>query len=707
MRLLNTLLTPGVLLCGIAQASTVPQVVLHNSLQSSNEHNLISSELMLPLSADGQRLYYGLVSGVLGDNDSQQLGLGIGMRQRIADAVAGGYLIWDYQNGAHGSQFQQLTAGAEWQGQRWQLYGNIYLPFSRDAERLSNSSRTRHDNRVAVRDGELQMAREQWQLDRQFSAESLAGADLEAGYRIPLNRPGLDWQMFAGALYRSGRATGDFNGGWVGSRLMATDLSFLPAGSQAGIELQARYDQHNHDDYRALLTLSVPFGGTQASGDISGTAFFAPVRRQHGIEVERFSSHSSARLVDSQWEALSVAETGQSLAGLSVARADQQQSLQAAVDSGAELILVDGQHALDDTLALNQPGQWLLGAGTELVGETSGQRVVAGQPGQISAAVEGRPVVNITADNVRVSQLTISNEAEALASTGVMVEEADNVLLENLKVNTVAHAGFGVVQYGGSGMLRDSQVQTGGRAAHGVFAMADGALDVTGRYDFNADFDNSEDGSVSLTGTIQADYIDSDGDRISTVLAQNIDDYQPSQVAVLPAGMEIDGETLDAPALLINGGAITAETLLEFAHARHLYPQANSLIFGGVEGSADDVLNLELGRAVHDAGFATHLVSDGVIASGAVDLFLAGVERSAGDQQAARFGVHSWGSFDSDEPTGSELPRNHPAHQAMLSYFNDVQINPDFYWFTLEAAPFDEIHWMTAAEISQWNMLTR
>ncbi|CAA0109576.1 Uncharacterised protein [BD1-7 clade bacterium] len=55
------------------------------------------------------------------------------------------------------------------------------------------------------------------------------------------------------------------------------------------------------------------------------------------------------------------------------------------------------------------------------------------------------------------------------------------------------------------------------------------------------------------------------------------------------------------------------------------------LVLLNVEGSADDNFNVYIGRLVRQAKLATHLPSNSVIASGGVDLFAAGVTRTAED----------------------------------------------------------------------------
>ena len=132
------------------------------------------------------------------------------------------------------------------------------------------------------------------------------------------------------------------------------------------------------------------------------------------------------------------------------------------------------------------------------------------------------------------------------------------------------------------------------------------------------------------------------------------------------------------------------------------FPQVDALILEEIPGSMDDAANLRAAYLVREYGFDTHVMAYSAIDSGAVDLFLAGVERTG--EPGAIFGVHSW-SDGVDH--GRDLPRDHPAHRSYLDYFAAMGIDPDFYWFTLNAAPFDGIHEMTPAELQRFGFFTR
>lgn len=130
-----------------------------------------------------------------------------------------------------------------------------------------------------------------------------------------------------------------------------------------------------------------------------------------------------------------------------------------------------------------------------------------------------------------------------------------------------------------------------------------------------------------------------------------------------------------------------------------------TIVMVEVPGSADDEANLKAARMVRKAGLNTHIPADGVIASGGVDFYLAGNMRTM--DRGAKFGVHSWGGADDDgnELVAAEVPVDHKMHKLYLSYYREIGISDDFYWYTLKAAPAESIHWMTPAEIKKYRIL--
>ena len=144
-------------------------------------------------------------------------------------------------------------------------------------------------------------------------------------------------------------------------------------------------------------------------------------------------------------------------------------------------------------------------------------------------------------------------------------------------------------------------------------------------------------------------------------------------------------------------GELNSQTPDKVKAAIEENPQVDTVVLTAMPGSLDDESTFPLARWLRERNLNTHLLSDSVIASGAVDLYLAGVNRTM--EEGAQLGVHSW-SDGSNEAT--DFPREHEAHRFNADYINDMLGSEDFYWFTIDAAPADGLHWMESAEIERY-----
>ena len=148
-------------------------------------------------------------------------------------------------------------------------------------------------------------------------------------------------------------------------------------------------------------------------------------------------------------------------------------------------------------------------------------------------------------------------------------------------------------------------------------------------------------------------------------------------------------------------GVIDDTTIDAFEDALDEHPDVRILVLAFVEGSVDDDSNLELARIVREEGFTTNVPSNSLVASGGTDLFLAGVKREL--ESGACVGVHSWSD---GRNAATAFPRDSEEHSKYLEYYEEMSIPTDFYWFTIEAAPADGMHWMNKAEASKYRLAT-
>ena len=132
-------------------------------------------------------------------------------------------------------------------------------------------------------------------------------------------------------------------------------------------------------------------------------------------------------------------------------------------------------------------------------------------------------------------------------------------------------------------------------------------------------------------------------------------------------------------------------------------PDLETLVLGYMPGTSDADMNLRIARDIRRRGMHTHLTKRSYIASGAVDLFLAGTKRTM--ECGARIGVHSWSSYD-----GTYYPAvigRDPRQKTHEKFLSEMGIDQAFYVFTREAAPPQDIYLLKPADIERFGLLTQ
>ena len=136
------------------------------------------------------------------------------------------------------------------------------------------------------------------------------------------------------------------------------------------------------------------------------------------------------------------------------------------------------------------------------------------------------------------------------------------------------------------------------------------------------------------------------------------------------------------------------------------YPEIESITFSDFcPGSRNDEQLYIAARKLRSNGIATILTSESIIESGAVDLFIAGINRQT--EIGAKIGVHSWSMGSQD---ANDFPSDDEEHLMYLDYygemFEDSDLGEEFYWFTIESASSSNIHYMTMEEINYFQLAT-
>ncbi|QUM81798.1 hypothetical protein HWV01_16650 [Moritella sp. 5] len=163
--------------------------------------------------------------------------------------------------------------------------------------------------------------------------------------------------------------------------------------------------------------------------------------------------------------------------------------------------------------------------------------------------------------------------------------------------------------------------------------------------------------------------------------------------------------------LVINGTKATLSGTLGTSTYIQIQDMINTtsvdtLILSDISGSINDAINMHTGRLIRKAGLTTLIPKDGNVNSGGVDLFAAGVERVY--QNGGKVGVHSW-CCTADGKDAGQLSKDDKAHGAQLTYFREMlgaKKGPEFYFFTINAAPANKIHLMSVAEMVKYTLTT-
>jgi hypothetical protein len=149
-------------------------------------------------------------------------------------------------------------------------------------------------------------------------------------------------------------------------------------------------------------------------------------------------------------------------------------------------------------------------------------------------------------------------------------------------------------------------------------------------------------------------------------------------------------------------GEIDGTSLRRFKRVARANPEVRTLVLEYIGGSVDDLANLRFAKYVRRKGFTTIVPAYGLVASGGTDLFLAGAERRL--ENGACVGVHAWAT---DDYAADEIAPSDREHRRYLEFYDDMQIDKAFYWYTIDAAPADDMHWMNAGEARAFGLATR
>ena len=115
-------------------------------------------------------------------------------------------------------------------------------------------------------------------------------------------------------------------------------------------------------------------------------------------------------------------------------------------------------------------------------------------------------------------------------------------------------------------------------------------------------------------------------------------------------------------------GSIETNTPAQFRALLAAYPGMRHIDMIDCPGTGDDTANFAIARMIRSNNIATHVPDGGFVASGAVELFLAGKSRSAAP--TAEFAVHSW--RDSDGGEAGDYADSDPVHREYIRFYREI-----------------------------------
>ncbi len=148
-------------------------------------------------------------------------------------------------------------------------------------------------------------------------------------------------------------------------------------------------------------------------------------------------------------------------------------------------------------------------------------------------------------------------------------------------------------------------------------------------------------------------------------------------------------------------GSTDSASVRQFDAMLRDFPGLSVLEMIEAPGTSNDLANLAVGRRIREVGLATHVPRGGSVRSGAVELFLAGAQRSM--EHGAQFAVHSWLDTYGRQP--GDFAPDGPENRLYLDYYVEMGMSEDrargFYAMT-NSVPHAGARWLDAEEMQRW-----
>lgn len=129
------------------------------------------------------------------------------------------------------------------------------------------------------------------------------------------------------------------------------------------------------------------------------------------------------------------------------------------------------------------------------------------------------------------------------------------------------------------------------------------------------------------------------------------------------------------------------------------HPSIEKIVMIYVPWSHDDFKNFEAIQYIRRQDIVVEIWPKWFIASWWVDFLLAWTTRNI--YAGASIGVHSWRYLWVSN--ANSLDKDDERHQPWLDFYDSIDMDQDYYWFVLDNATADEVHWLSPEELVRFD----
>lgn len=353
------------------------------------------------------------------DNQSNREGnIGLGVRVLKDTGVAGGYAYFDRKRSGVTDQYHsQVTVGAEWLAQDWEVRANGYAPLTGDVETAAGGGGIS----APFLQGTGIFAQQTAQ--RALREIPLYGGDAEAGFRIP----DTQFWLHAGAFSFAGEDAPSLDGVRARATLQLTENIALTAEGQ--------YDDERGRQGWVGARLTLPFGGpAQKPQGVAARMTASPVRDIDIVTQTKEVTVGADRLVPvlsaatGQAQQVVYVDNAQAVNGDGSLESpfNNLHDAQAALRAHGVLYIASGTGGttnMQDGLTLTQTGAQVIGAGSNFVYDGGRFTVATGAnyTGTLLRAAGAAPKIT----NLNPGGDGVTIRASDILLTGFTVENAD------------------------------------------------------------------------------------------------------------------------------------------------------------------------------------------------------------------------------------------------------------------------------------------